>query len=210
MERTVGNQKRIRVLLFPAYLQGMERELGPDGLRAALGVPSLPTRNGKRSLWLACRFRLLAVPSLPTRNGKLQGPRRRSLSRSRSQPTYKEWKGASLVFSTIAWGVPSLPTRNGKRVFSRMLPQFLTQAFPAYLQGMESALKKFFGVFGIEVPSLPTRNGKLTGSLITLTLLPVPSLPTRNGKYAEWLREFLGVDGSQPTYKEWKESKRRT
>ena len=99
---------------FPAYLQGMETQMGITTTLFVLRVPSLPTRNGN-SIRISGSGSSSIVPSLPTRNGNVTILFQLGRERYCSQPTYKEWKLASSVsLTTIIFG------------------------FPAYLQGMET------------------------------------------------------------------------
>ena len=98
---------------FPAYLQGMESDVhvrvpavapgsqptykewkvvnGDQLYYAPDGVPSLPTRNGKKPQ--TANPQIPQFRSQPTyKEWKVSSRRGGSINMGRSQPTYKEWK----------------------------------------------------------------------------------------------------------------------
>ena len=172
---------RFALLLFPAYLQGMETGSDRNARGRCKEVPSLPTRNGNRTM---VRINFFFMSS--------------------SQPTYKEWKLMTLtLLPSVVPSVPSLPTRNGNSII--ILKHWLEPlVFPAYLQGMETELRFNASHNTFRVPSLPTRNGNAQSGLPSVCGFR-RSQPT----YKEWKRRgpVPGKHrhlGSQPTYKEWK------
>ena len=76
-----------------------------------------------------------------------------------SQPTYKEWKGRSLVQEAKEELVPSLPTRNGKGAGLDPGQYQGARSQPTYKEWKAEDEEPTEDLLEL-VPSLPTRNGK--------------------------------------------------
>ena len=209
-------------------------------------VPSLPTRNGNGSRWPSTTRR--AACSQPTYKEWKRAYKAVKRALERLFPAYLQ--GMETVLSVLSLllvrVVPSLPTRNGNAEVHHLVagcvlvPSLPTRngndgsypggvipwAFPAYLQGMETAVCRERPALPFQVPSLPTRNGNARrrgDHRCVRTQFPayLQGMETTCGStpsvraswfpaYLQGMETFPGIQEgvivarSQPTYKEWK------